>query len=244
MSEHIARHRLEALAGGDGEETDRRHLEACRSCASRLEALSGARDRWNAAHPAPRFAREVLARAASAGEPSIWARLRAWWRPRSLALGLAVAAAAAVLLVVVRPDRPRGDGPGSGIRFKGGASLQVFARTQGAVRPLQDGDAVAPGDQLAFGYFLPQPRYLVLWGVDRSGEMTRYFPQPGTDPAPLPAGRGQLPVGVELDARRGEERFIAVLSSAPLDEAISRRAAQGGADLPGVEVMAVRFVKP
>jgi hypothetical protein len=59
--------------------------------------------------------------------------------------------------------------------------------------------------------------------------MTQYFPAPGAAPTLLPAGRGQLPVGIELDDRPGEERFRAVFSAAPGGEG---------------EVLLVRLRKP
>ena len=201
MSEHLPRRRLEDMTGAD--EAARVHLEGCARCAERRDRLEAARRRYLEAHPAADFVRAVRARAG--------ARPRVLRPRRVFALGLGLAAAAALLLLLRRDDDP-------GIRLKGGASLRVFVEREGRSLELHDGDAVAPRERLAFAYSLPEPRYLVLWGEDSSGEMTQYFPAPGAAPALLPAGRGQLPVGVELDDRPGEERFRAVFSAAPVGE--------------------------
>jgi hypothetical protein len=71
---------------------------------------------------------------------------------------------------------------------------------------------------------------LLLLGIDDAGTITRYFPDGNiVQSSALAAGAGrQLPVGVELDARPGRERLIALFSAAPLDE-VSARAALAAA---------------
>jgi hypothetical protein len=231
--EHLPRHRLEEILGEGPDPAARAHLAGCERCAARLAALDEARANHARAYPAAPFARKVMARAA---------RRRWGWRsPRTFAIGAGLAAACVALILVLRPTPEPG---GEGIRLKGGAPLlQVYVQRGGAPRLLSDGDRVSAGERLAFACVLPAPRYVVLWGRDRSGEMTRWYPSPLDPPALLPAGRAQLPVGVELDAAPGEERFIAVLSSQPLDDELSRRAARGET-VPGVDAIALRFEKP
>jgi hypothetical protein len=78
---------------------------------------------------------------------------------------------------------------------------------------------------LAFVYSLDRPRHLLLLGIDDAGTVTRYFPAQGTGGAPLAASpHAQLPVGIELDARKGEERLYGLFSDSVLDEAEARRA--------------------
>jgi hypothetical protein len=72
---------------------------------------------------------------------------------------------------------------------------------------------------------ISEPRHLLLLGVDGRGAITRYFPIEGAAAAPLATGaRVQLPLGVELDEQRGDERLIAFFGARPPDEAAVRRA--------------------
>jgi hypothetical protein len=113
------------------------------------------------------------------------------------------------------------------IRLKGGVSLRVLAKHGDRVVQLSDGDALLPGDELAFEYAIDRPQYVQLLGIDDSGTVTRYFPQSGTPDATSPirvSRRAQLPVGIQLDARKGEERLYAVFSDTLLGEAEVRAA--------------------
>src|SRR5688572_29525344 len=165
MTEHIPRHRLEEpkLA-----ELDRRHLEICPACAGRRAGIEEARAAFLAAHSPAAFARRVLARAAAPA--TVWQRLQARFSRRGAAFSLA-AAAALVLVVVWRAP----GGGGDAIRLKGTSSLRVFVERPGGSAELHDGDPVAAGDRLAFACHLSAPRFVVLWGMDPSGTMTRYY---------------------------------------------------------------------
>jgi hypothetical protein len=57
----------------------------------------------------------------------------------------------------------------------------------------------------------------LLLGIDDTGAITRYFPADGETSATLPAGaRVQLPVAIELDHHRGQERIVALTQRAHL----------------------------
>jgi hypothetical protein len=106
------------------------------------------------------------------------------------------------------------------IRYRGtSASLQAYVQDGRGAHAVHDGEVLSGGAQLAFAYTLSEPQHLLLFGIDDAGAITRYFPdEPIAHSSALPAGaKRQLPVGIELDARRGRERLIALFSREPLD---------------------------
>jgi hypothetical protein len=225
MSEHLARHVLERLLVDDARDSVppelRAHLSGCERCSHRMRRLGRARAEYAAARPAARFAQRVAATAAARREPSRWLQLR---RP-SVAVTVAAVLAAAIAVLAVQPLAAPHEP--DAIRYKGSTvELQVYVRRGAQTRALRAGEALSAGDQLAFAYSLAQPRHLLLFGIDDAGTISRYFPDAALAPnAVLPAGSGrQLPVGIELDARRGQERLVALFSDAALDEARARAA--------------------
>lgn len=220
MSEHLARHALERLVANDPRDAIapelRAHLASCEHCTQRFRGIVRARDEYAATRSAARFAADVATRAALR-EParSRWQRLRV---PAAAMLAIAAAALIAFATTHVHEDR---------IVYKGPLTqLQFYVKHGEQTRLVVSGDALAAGDQLAFTYSVTQPQHLLLFGIDDAGTITRYFPEPTLAPdAVLPAGVArQLPVGIELDARRGQERLIALFSATPLDEARARDA--------------------
>jgi hypothetical protein len=212
---HLTRRQLEQLVVDDPRAPVppvlRVHLAGCDRCSVRKLALDGARSRFLTTYPAAEFARAVVARAAI---PAPVAPPRRSAR-HMIAPAAGVFALAAAALVWLYPAIE----PGA-IRSKGGASLEVVAKRGAIQSPLHDGDALAPGDELAFSYSLDRPKYLLLVGVDDAGEITRYFPADAASDASLAATpRAQLPIGIELDERKGDERLYALFSDGPLDEA-------------------------
>lgn len=252
MSEHLPRHMLERLSADDPRDTvpsdARAHLASCGSCAERLCAIERARTEYAARRPAARFASEVLAQAARTATP---AKQPAWPRLRWPAAAIAFAALVVLTLRPAPAPREREDQ----IRYKGAPpQLQVYVRHEGETRALRAGEALSEGDQLAFTYTLSQPQHLLLFGIDDEGTISRYFPEPTLAPtAVLPAGSArQLPVGIQLDARRGRERLVALFSAAPIEEAHARAAlsaelralrarGEGIADLSDLSLPATQF---
>lgn len=239
MMEHLSRVAIERSLARDHSQldSDAEHLRACRECRDRKGAILAERAAYLQRFPATEFARGVLAKA-TGREPA----RRRGWRARAIPAWTAAAALAAGLVAVwqrqalvpepraldPRPDEPSHMSAPNGageIRTKGTASrLDAYVRREGVTQPLRNGETLAKGDPLAFTVTLTEPRYLLLLGVDTGGGVTRYYPPPDVPPAgPLPAGRAQLDVGVELDDSRGDERVIALFSRAPLDEAAVRR---------------------
>jgi hypothetical protein len=137
------------------------------------------------------------------------------------ALGGALALAAAAVLSLRVPSEP-------GIRYRGvgDVSMQVYVQSKTGARLLREGEALSGGAQLSFTYTLTKPQHLLLFGIDDAGTITRYFPDAIlAQSSALAAGATrQLPVGIELDARRGRERLIALFSATAPDEASVRAA--------------------
>jgi hypothetical protein len=256
VTEHLARHQLEELIAEDPRaSTLRAHVASCDHCAARQRTLTAAKARYLAALPALDFARSVIAQA-ERSEPAVRTRSRTWKQPLvyAPALGLLALAAVAMLWIAGAPG-------GSEIRMKGSASLWTVAKHGSTQSVLRDGDALVPGDQIAFEYALDRPRFLLLLGIDDAGAVTRYFP--GAEPRAdrlAAATRTQLPIGIELDARKGEERLYALFSEEPLDEvqarnaleralnpigggAVGRIARMGELDLPAIQ-RSIWFRKP
>jgi hypothetical protein len=263
---HPPRHLLETLAVDQDPSRApqaRRHVAGCRDCRSRLDDIGRARAAYLAAYPAADFARQVTARAersrrahtaatgAVPGDRSVvgWGR-RLWLAGAG---GLVLALGAVVLLAIPSSRAPLEPDE---IRLKGGVTWSVFANRRTRTWPVTDGEALKPGDHLAFAYAVPQDRYLVLLGIDDAGTITQYGPD--GSPVRLTRGQGRVPFAIELDARPGEEQLIALFSQTPLDVAAAKQVlaaaaatARAGnrhvtaADLKlSAEIVISRFKKP
>jgi hypothetical protein len=203
MTTHLSGPELERLAAG-GEPPA--HAATCSDCAAGVAALADARARYLAAHPPDELVRAVRER-----------RRRGPFASRgTIAVGLACALAAGALVAVW----PRGEGPA--VRSRGpDVALVTYVLRGTETFVAGDGEELRAGDRLSFVYAAPDPRRLLLLGIDDSGTISRYAA------APLATGRGQLPVGLRLDARRGEERLVAVFGRVEPDEAAVRAALAG-----------------
>jgi hypothetical protein len=226
MMAHLTERQLERWLAEEpvarSEEEVAGHLAACSACRARLDALAQERARYLQRHPVDTFTRAVVERSAQARPNPQRSR---WLSPLVASAGIAATVA---LLWGLRAPSPSAFSPSSSepaasvpaIRFKGSVGFEVHVKRAARSVRVQDGDVLTAGDQLAFIHVLPRARHLLLLGIDDAGAVTRYFP---TDAAPsvslVEAGRQQLAVGVELDARKGEERLFALFSDRPLVEA-------------------------
>jgi hypothetical protein len=204
MTIHLSGPELERIAAG-GSPPD--HVAGCGECAARVAAIDDARARYLAAHPPDELVRAARLRA----------RRRLGGRLSSrgaIAVGLACALAASVLVIAW----PGGEPPA--IRTRGASvALVTYVRRGSETFIARDGEALRGGDRLSFVYAAPDARRLLLLGIDDGGTISRY----ATDVSLTP-GSGQIPVGLRLDARRGEERLVAVFGRVEPDEAAVRAA--------------------
>ncbi|MFP2928099.1 hypothetical protein ACLESO_23440 [Pyxidicoccus sp. 3LG] len=218
---HLSSLKLDALAldalPAEERTAARVHLDACATCRARSEELASLRSH---------FTVNVLPRTVPAlRRPPAWHSAWRWWVP-ALA-----AATAAMLVVLVRPVTA--DGPEFGV--KGGATLQLYAHRSERTWKVEEGEALAPGDQVRFrvdGGGLP---YALVVSVDGAGQVNTYYPFDGTQSVLLPVrGVAELPGSIVLDEAPGPERLFALFSREPLAfEAVApalREIAAGGAD--------------
>ncbi|MCP3143518.1 zf-HC2 domain-containing protein [Pyxidicoccus xibeiensis] len=206
---------LDALPAGE-RAAARAHLDTCATCRARADELAALRSH---------FTVNVLPRTVSALQrPPAWRSAWRWWVP-------ALAAATAVLLVMVRPVTPD-DGPEFGV--KGGAALQLYAHRGERTWKVEEGEALAPGDQVRFrmdGGGLP---YALVVSVDGAGQVNTYYPFGGQASVLLPlSDMAELPGSIVLDEAPGPERLFALFSREPLTfDAVApalRALAEGGA---------------
>jgi len=221
-------------------------IAACESCAARVTETRADNEAF-ALRAVPEPIRKLWT------EPTPGFR----W-PRILAIVVPVAAAAVIAAVVIPGyiggDQVVTDIPGIGQRAGDdqiGVKGQEDGGSVGAPEPslgfyvLRDGESVLgrpgealhEGDRIQFWYDVSSPATGVVVGIDGRGAVTRYFPEPGSSPAPLKQGRGHV-VGssVILDDAVGVERFFLCTTSGtgadPAEvERAARELAASGADL-------------
>jgi hypothetical protein len=240
VTEHLARHQLEHLLAGDPHSRVhpalRVHLTACDQCSTRKRALDAARTHFLAEQDGGEFARSVLEQAAQV-EPAPRRRFMGWSSARLLTLLVALLAlggaglfwfertqAPSASAAAAGPSAPAQSAPPGGAAAER-ATLQVLVKHEGQSRAVQDGDALTAGDRLTFEYALDKTQHLLLLAIDDTGMVTRYFPGDPTVAAPRPATVHEvLPIAVDLDQRKGEERIYAFFYDPDIDETTVRRA--------------------
>jgi len=143
---------------------------------------------------------------------------------RSLALILAAVVCSAAcggttVVVVQSPPAAPSAGSTSGVVV----TADVLRVGSTIAVPLAPGQAIAQGDQVALNVDLNREAYVYVLYVDASSTISGLYPRTGH--TRVPAGGQRLPA---LDRRwktddlRGEECFVVLASSSPLDEAIRR----------------------
>jgi hypothetical protein len=102
-------------------------------------------------------------------------------------------------------------------RLKGGAAhLNVYMRTDGGARILEEGDRVTEGTTLQVGYVSGMNEYGVIVSIDGRGAVTLHFPLSAVTGQIL-EGQGEvlLPFAYTLDDAPDFERFFFVVSKRP-----------------------------
>jgi len=222
---HVSSLKLDALAmdalSPQERDATQAHLDACLTCRTRAEELASHRRHFTA-YVLPRADRLPT-------RVSPWGPRWRWWAP-----ALALSSAVVLLLVLVAVPRPPEEPQ---YALKGGAALQLFAHRGERTWKVEEGEALAPGDQVRFvveGLGLP---YVLVVSVDGAGQVSTYFPFGGNESGLLPS-RGmplEIPGSVVLDNAPGPERVFALFSRKPLSfESVApalRELSSGGADV-------------
>lgn len=221
---HVSSLKLDALAmdalSPQERSATQAHLDTCLTCRTRADELASLRRHFTA-YVLPRADRLPT-------RVSPWGPRWRWWAP-------ALALSSAVLLLLALVAIPSAEEPE--LALKGGAVLQLFAHRGERTWKVEEGEALAAGDQVRFvveGLGLP---YVLVVSVDGAGQVSTYFPFGGTESGLLPS-RGlplEIPGSVVLDSAPGPERLFALFSRKPLSiESVApalREISAGGADV-------------
>jgi hypothetical protein len=197
------------------------HLAGCARCAARREAVVAEQAAFAVRALPPALA------AASAAPVVVPLRRR---RLLGGALTTLAAAAAVLLLVSTRDEEPpslpadrivstaaaTGSLADPDVRAKGSRRLGVYVRRGERVSRGGTDERIAPGDAVQLTVTSPEPRYLVLFGVDGLDSVHTYFPE-GSVAAPIAAGHDvPVPISIVFDASPGPERLWALFCSEPV----------------------------
>lgn len=184
------------------------HLRNCPDCRHELDLVVAAR---------AEFQTSVLPRTRQQIERRFSRRRRNLWA------ALALVPALGAVLALWLPRRAGIDDLG----IKGDAALRVFVRRSGRVFSPNDGDTLAPGDQLRFEVDPGGLSYLLIVSVDALGHASTYVPYGGEESLAVdPDARFLSPGSIALDSVPGPERLFVLLSRAPLREDAVRPALQ------------------
>ena len=132
---------------------------------------------------------------------------RRWW-PFALAVAVAIAV---VMVVVLRPSHDAVQ-----VAAKGAPAVQVLVRREGATTVWDASLRIRDRDALAVRVACEAMMYATVLVADRGGWSRAYTGRCSDD---------VLPFSLAVDGDPGDERIAVVLSTAPLDDAAARRAA-------------------
>ena len=208
----------------------------------RLEELKADNRRILEEHPPEEMAKAIrnrgrfsrrsqAAQGVSAGEP----RRRLNWPRLVPAAGFALLVLAGGLLLLTRgPHLFAPGGQAADIRLKGGAAhLNIYMKTDGGARLLEEGDRVAEGTTVQIGYVSGSNEYGVIVSIDGRGTVTLHFPtSPMTGVQLEEQGEVLLPFAYTLDDAPDFERFFFVVSEKSFSAATVLEAADKLAEKP------------
>jgi hypothetical protein len=239
----LRRRRAGELAGAAATAVDE-HIAICPDCRGRLRAIDDEQRRFESDISFDRFAGGVE-RAARAPARARRPAARAW-----VYSAVAMAAGVAIVMTVRAPagsrvpigmsSIERGD---RGDRIKGGAGMTVRVAGPSGQRTaaVEGTEPLATGERLRVGYQSGGHRYLLSLSIDEHGDVTPLYPEQGAS-LPVPEGAPSvtryLPDSLELTGG-GLERIFVVLSDAPIDLDVARRAARAAYDRAGGDLTRV-----
>ncbi len=204
----------------------------------RLEELKADNRRTLEEHPPEEMAKAIRnrsrfsrSRPVVTGEP----RRRLNWTRLVPAASFALLVLAGGLLLLTRgPHLFAPGGQAADIRLKGGAAhLNVYMKTDGGARLLEEGDRVTEGTTVQIGYVSGSKEYGVIVSIDGRGMVTLHFPPSPTAGLQL-EGQGEvlLPFAYTLDDAPDFERFFFVVSEKSFSAATVLEAAEKLAEKP------------
>lgn len=187
------------------------HLETCRRCQRRHDAIEAQAERFLEQFPELELPSQPAAKPARViSLEHKRARYLAWG---SGIAGLAAAAAAFALLL----SSPHGSAPDAGYttRTKGSSRIGFYVKHGDQVRRGGDGQVVQPGDQLRFSVTSNAPQHMAILSLDGANVASVYYPD-GPSSVEVGAGRDRpLDKSVLLDDTLGEERLWGIFCPEP-----------------------------
>jgi len=218
---HLSSFDLDLLEMGALDEPKKKmaedHLAVCATCRREHETLRKLRADFTS-NVLPR----TLARVRERRGPSTVAQPR-FWVPL-----LASAAALALWTAGKLPSHAGSTSNDDAVQAKGRATLQLVARHEGHVVPVDDKAAhLLPGDEIRFVVHAagPDASYLLIASVDGGGRANVYHPYGGATSAKVDhLGRWEVPGSIVLDESPGPERVFAFFSKEPLQAAMVTQA--------------------
>lgn len=210
--------RYEAAGPGAAQEPSiAAHVGRCDRCGGVLAELGEARGELLGRDPA-----EASRRAAARIMAEVAERRARRWRFRWLPIGLAPVAAAFALFAL-RPVAH--EVASSGTRVKGPLVVEAYCKRDNQVFPVTSGADYVAGDRLRFAYSKGEPGFLMVFGVDDTGQVFPYYQEATLAGLEVRAGaKVMLPESVELDGHHGWERVYALWSPRPIAEDAVRAA--------------------
>jgi hypothetical protein len=205
------------------------HIGHCGRCGGVMSELADARKELLGDDPA-----EARARAAARIMAEVAERKARRWRWRLwLPAGLVPVMGALALFAL----RPTAAPPESSTRFKGPLVLEAYCKRDNQVFPLQAGADFLAGDRLRFAYTKGESGYLMVFGVDDTGQVFPYYQDATLAGIEVrPGAKVMLPGSIELDGHHGWERVYALWSAKPLAEQAVRAAVTGALGVAGGDV--------
>ena len=204
----------------------------------RLEELKADNRRILEEHPPEEMAKAIRNRAQSSRARPVAAgerRRRLNWPRLVPAASFALLVLVGGLLLLTRgPHLFAPGGQGADTRLKGGAAhLNVYMKTDGEARLLEEGDRVTEGTTVQIGYVSGSKEYGVIVSIDGRGMVTFHFPPSPTAALQL-EGQGEvlLPFAYTLDDAPDFERFFFVVSEKSFSAATVLEAAEKLAEKP------------
>jgi len=131
-----------------------------------------------------------------------------------------ITALAASLLIVVGLSAVLRDTHLQGTRIKGGGQIRLYLAGDHGEVIHRESAVFFPGERIQFTYSCAKRSWIVLAGVEESGEVTIYFPAADSLSMMVePGSNVPLPNSIELDTYTGVEQYVAVFTLQPIEVA-------------------------
>jgi hypothetical protein len=180
----------------------REHLGACDECRNRIGAVNAEQKNFLDAHP---FSEQKMP-------------LRTPSNIRVFQMRKVYAIAATLLVFLGTGVFYSTSRNVSDMRIKGDTKISIFT-LDSLNNPVSGSDMIfQPGSRIQFTYSCGADNNFLLFSIDQTGKISRYFPDTGSVSITLTPGRDMpLPNSILLDNYIGNEAFVAIFSKTPVE---------------------------